>query len=388
MINVLTIGSDRNLFKKESQVRARVSKQGGVFDQLHVVVFSLSETGLKSEKIAENVWIYPTNSSSRLLYIRDAIALSKKIFFDNNLTFSNTVVSAQDPFEAGITASFVSGNLKIPLHLQIHTDFLSPFFRRQSLLNRLRVSMARLVLPKADGIRVVSERIAESIKKSDIKLKTNPIILPVFADFYKISDGTPSFDLHVKYPNFKSIVLMVGRLSPEKNILSALNALALVVKKYPNIGMVIVGDGPDKANLILRAKNLGIGKNVVFESWQEDLVSFYKTANLFVLASNYEGYGLVLIEAAAAGCPIITTDVGIAREMLGENHEQFIYPVGDEKCLAGKIILLLEDVGLRRKYSVDLSLWTANQYFPNIAEYLKRYQKLLEDCLKDERGAK
>ena len=55
---------------------------------------------------------------------------------------------------------------------------------------------------------------------------------------------------------------------------------------------------------------------MVFEGWQENLISYYKTANLFLLSSNYEGYGMTLLEAAAAGCPIISTDVGIAGELL------------------------------------------------------------------------
>ena len=71
--------------------------------------------------------------------------------------------------------------------------------------------------------------------------------------------------------------------------------------------------------------------------WQDDLTSYYKNADLFLNVSNYEGYGLAL-EAAISGCPIVTTDVGIAPELQKSGATISICPVGDVICIADGII--------------------------------------------------
>ena len=248
------------------------------------------------------------------------------------------------------------------------------------MLNRLRVSIAKRVLPKAAGIRVVSKRIADSLKTSGINLRAESAILPVFSDLERFEEP-PALDLHNKYPKFKFIILMVSRLAKEKNIPLALEALALVVKKFRQAGLVVVGDGPEEGKLRRLTVSLGIADNVIFEPWQKEIGSYYKTANMLLLTSLYEGYGLVLAEAAAAGCPFVSTDVGIAREICGKQYEKFVCPVGDEKCLAKNILNLLGDNYARSQYSLDLKLWAESRDFPNLTEYVNRYRQILEDCL-------
>jgi 1,2-diacylglycerol 3-alpha-glucosyltransferase len=80
--------------------------------------------------------------------------------------------------------------------------------------------------------------------------------------------------------------------------------------------LIIVGSGPRLASLRALATKLGISGSVAFESWvdQPTIASYYKTADLFLNTSLFEGYGMTLVEARAAGCPIVSTDVGVARE--------------------------------------------------------------------------
>ncbi|TSC66959.1 MAG: glycosyltransferase, partial [Parcubacteria group bacterium Gr01-1014_73] len=122
-------------------------------------------------------------------------------------------------------------------------------------------------------------------------------------------------DLRKKYPQFDFIALAVGRLEPEKNSSLALEIWREVVKKNPLAGLVIIGSGSLEKSLKLKAKSLKLEDNVIFEQWKNDLVSYYKTADVFLNTSFYEGYGLAMAEARAASLPVISTDVGAVREL-------------------------------------------------------------------------
>lgn len=108
---------------------------------------------------------------------------------------------------------------------------------------------------------------------------------------------------------------MASRLTREKNIELALRAFALARKSVLEAGLVVVGDGDEKKRLLNVVRSLGISKAVIFEPWTDDLASYYKTADVFLNTSLYEGYGRTLVEARTAGIPVISTDVGVAYEV-------------------------------------------------------------------------
>jgi glycosyltransferase involved in cell wall biosynthesis len=190
-------------------------------------------------------------------------------------------------------------------------------------------------LPKADSIRVVSNRIKNYLVEKLVIAAEKISVRPIFVDVERIKNAPilDGGDLHKKYPRFEKIILMASRLEREKNIPLALHAFALVLQAIehttqqgrhwarllgvPKAGLVIVGSGSQEAKLRALAAQLGLGENVIFESWADSatLVSYYKTADLFLNTSLYEGYGMTLVEAHAAGCAMISTDVGVAREV-------------------------------------------------------------------------
>ncbi len=134
---------------------------------------------------------------------------------------------------------------------------------------------------------------------------------------------------------------MASRLTKEKNIGMAIKAMKGVIKQYPETGLIIVGDGPEKNKL--KAESRKLKANVVFENWTDDLASFYKTADLFLLTSNYEGYGRTVIEAMVANCPVVMTDVGIAGEIIKDGYSGLVVPVGNAKKLEEAILRMAGD---------------------------------------------
>ena len=355
------LSTDANIFDETSNVRERMKWYGSVFEELHIIVCARTgknprprqaKMGGQKTKISENVFVYSTLNESRFLCLWEAYRIAKRIIQTINYQPSTTnyvVITAQDPFEVGLVGYALKNRFGVPLQLQIHTDFLSPYFWRESFKNKIRVLLARFLIPRADGIRVVSERIKKQLQTKNYKLKTDPVVLPIFVNIEKIRATTITTDLHKKYPQFDFIILMASRLTREKNITMAFSALSSLIRANRRIGLIIVGEGPEKEKLKLLTNRYSLDTNVIFEPAVdfETLVSYYKTADLFLLTSNYEGYGRTIVEALAAQCPVAMTDAGIAGEIVENGKSGIVIPVKNTQALQEAIEMLIKHLSMR-----------------------------------------
>lgn len=334
-MRILSISIDRKVFEEDSNVRQRFFDYGTLVDRLDVIILNKESEPFRRKKIAKNVYLYPTNSINKFYYFTDAVKVALKI---NSLIKENEsgidLVTAQDAYETGIIAWMIAKKLKIKLELQIHTDLFNKYFIKHSFRNRIRSIIAKFLLTKADHIRVVSKRIKNSLP---IEIQKKSItVIPVFSSAALVQVISPSFSLKEKYPQFKFIILMMSRLEEEKNISLAISAMKEVVRIFPKTALVIVGSGSKRNSLRKLARRKGLEQNIIFNSWTDDPISYYKTVDLFLSTSNYEGYGLSLVEAVLSHCPILTTNVGIVGEILSGNNA-LLCDVGDEKCLVSSL---------------------------------------------------
>jgi glycosyltransferase involved in cell wall biosynthesis len=370
-MKILSIGTDRKLFEKDSMTFWR-QKQYSIKAEMHIIVFSLSKLGLQ-EVHEDNLHIYPTNSVSKLFYIFDAVRLGKKVVQNSGFVRGSSVISVQDPFETGRVGVVLKKLFNFPLQVQVHTDFLDPHFKNP-LLNRVRVIMANFVLPMADGIRVVSLAVAQSIGNKFPKLKDRIDVLPVFVDIQSILDNKEQ----ISGKQWKNNIVMASRFSQEKRIDVALSALQKVIKSDPDAGLTIIGSGEERENLIKTVNKLGLTHHVTFLNWQNNLIPHFKSADIFLLSSEYEGYGIVLIEAGASGVPIVTTKVGIAKTELFKNGENsYVCPVGDIECISKSIIDLLKNPEKRELFKERIQD-SIKKIAISQEEYVSRYISLLE----------
>lgn len=379
MIRLITIGTDRKVFEEGSAVRARLLRQRELFSELHVIVFSRQSDNLRVQQIG-NLWLYPTSSLSKILYVKDAVSLATGLVLQRAMVKTNSVISAQDPFECGLAGYFSSKRGgDIPLHIQIHTDFLSPEFAASSFLNRARVFISRFVLTHARGIRVVSNRIKESLESSTIKTSATVEVLPVFSE-HAITWAEKSLRRFKKNALDSALVFMAARFAPEKDFSTALRALELGRMAGGVLGLVIVGEGSLESRIRDEIVARGLQDAVKIELWQSDLSSLYRVEDIVLLTSRFEGYGLVLLEAAIHGQPIVTTDVGIARELILAPYERFICPVGDYACIGRALLELSSNPLLRKEYGNALRTVAKKKIIP-AEEYWKKYQLDLERCV-------
>ncbi len=307
-MKVLMLSTDANIAKEGESASERIKIYGSLVEKM--TVFILAGRGAKTESsLGDNIRIKVLGSAKSIWPLGRAVFLGLKTEAD--------IITCQDPFFTGLVGCCLKWWLKSPLEIQVHTDLFSPAFGAMSRLNMIKVRLAKYTLPQADRVRVVSDRIKHSLLEAKINLQAQVEVLPIFVDTEKIKKTVPSFDLHQRYPSFKNIILMVSRLAEEKDFPLALNAFAILVREYPASGLVIVGAGPERKNILALAGQLGISDRVVLEGWKTDLISYYKTADVFLQTSLFEGYGLALVEAVTAGLPVVSTPVGIMEENLG-----------------------------------------------------------------------
>jgi len=335
-MKLLMISTDGNILNEGSGVQMRQIEYAKKYDEVHIIVFTMGHRDPKEMiQITGNLFVHPTHSQSKISCIKDAIHIGREII--KNARFSTAdMITTQDPFLTGVVGKRLKKKFNIPLEIQIHTDIGSPYFASESLKNKIFLYLAKKNIPYADHIRVVSERIrrflieGKLIRVPELKIEVRPIMI----DTEKIKNMSITVDVHKKYPQFRKIILMASRLTKEKDIVTAIKAFAQVHKNISDTGLIIVGSGPELENLQLTTNNLQLQDDVIFEPWieQTTLFSYYKTADIFLSTSLYEGYGMSMAEADAAGCPIVATDAGIAPKIA-----RHLCSVGDVVCIANAI---------------------------------------------------
>jgi glycosyltransferase involved in cell wall biosynthesis len=138
------------------------------------------------------------------------------------------------------------------------------------------------------------------------------------------------------------IIGTVGRFVPQKAPEVLLQAFARVAQQQRNARLVMVGDGPLRKSLERKAAELGISQAVILPGYV-DSPQVMAAFDLFVLSSRYEGFPYVLLEALAAGLPLVTTEVGGAEMTVEPGRNGFVVPVDDERTLADRLCRVLRN---------------------------------------------
>jgi glycogen synthase len=176
------------------------------------------------------------------------------------------------------------------------------------------------------------------------------------------SELRPSGDLRALRRQFaaahEKLVLLVGRLVYEKGFQLALDALPAVIERVGHVRFLVAGSGTHEAELKAQAQRLGLSRHGTFVGWIGDdvLHSLYRIADLCVVPSIYEPFGLVALEAMASGCPCIVADTGGLREVVPVGERVGLrFNGGDAEHLAVMVERLLVDEALRDRLVAEAS---------------------------------
>ncbi len=235
---------------------------------------------------------------------------------------------------------------------------------------------------KSDFVTMPTEQAIRNL------LSKHEINVPVAAvsngvDLSHFKPGKVKDEIYEKYGVSKDvpIVLYVGRVDPEKQVGIVIQAFKEALRKVPEMEMVIVGDGVDKIRLEKLSKELEIDKKVSFlgRVVSDDLYELYKTGSVFATASEIETQGIVLIEAAAIGLPLIAVNKGAVAEVCRDGENGVLCHPGSVEEISEAIVKILSDKKLQKEYSKrSLEIAKEHDLEKTLDRFINIYNKVIK----------
>ena len=134
------------------------------------------------------------------------------------------------------------------------------------------------------------------------------------------------------------LIVFTGRLSPEKRADDLIRAYERLRSSFPDVALAVIGSGREEEKLRTLA-----GGNVIFPGVVDDTAPWLRAADVFVLPSDTEGMSNALLEAMACGLPCVASEVGAARDLVGEDEAGLLFEAGDEQALEAALARMLKD---------------------------------------------
>jgi len=335
------ISLDRTLLGADysGDVLERHQKYTDLIGRLDIIVFS--KKGFNKKKINENFRIYPTNSKTKLTYIFDAYEIARNIYWPDKFD----LIVCQDPFLTGLAGWFIKKRFKVPLLIHFHGDFWQNKYwlieKGRWWFNWFFLILSKFLINKTDGVRVVSSGIKDKLVKKGInKRKIKVVPTPVDLEKFVHCDPIKVKKFRKDYKDRK-VLINVGRKDPSKDYKTLYKAINLVYQDYKKLAFWHIGSKDYLPGRIKADENLI--STSIDKINQEELTNYYHASDIYVSSSCSESFGKVLIEAMAAGLPIVATATTGSKEIIKDGENGFLVPIGDSETLAKKILFLLNN---------------------------------------------
>jgi glycosyltransferase involved in cell wall biosynthesis len=298
------------------------------------------------------------------------------ILHAHNLFFSSTAVAVA-----------LKHLLKIPLVTTLHLGSLRHLGGHSQLIASCyeRV-IGRAIIRNCDRLIAVSEAVA----KHALSLGARPEAVRTIANGVDPNEFQPDperLDGTAKNGTFR--IACVGRLIFNKGPQFLIEAAPSILAARPDAEFVFVGDGPLRAGLEERTRELGIGQRVRFLGTRPDVSAILRGCDLLVRPSLLEGMPLAILEAMACGLPVIATPISGSAELVSHGQNGLLVPTPDPESLTGAVLRLIEDEPLRRAQG-RMGRWLAengHSWDAVARRHLSVYSELLSPAAADGSGA-
>lgn len=172
----------------------------------------------------------------------------------------------------------------------------------------------------------------------------------------------------------EKVILTGGRLSSEKGIDYFLRAAEKLIKIFPPVKFLIVGEGSEREKLEREVESMNLEEKVIFTGYRDDLPQIMKISDVVVLSSKWEGLPNLLIEAMACKLPVVATNVGGCKEIVKEGENGFLVEYGDIENLTEKILYILKNPEMSEKMGKKGYEFIKTHF--NIKDKIKQYENI------------
>jgi len=221
---------------------------------------------------------------------------------------------------------------------------------RVGLAARASRAAHRWVQRHTDRYIAVSHAVEKAMIERESGLAGKVAVIPNGISALDLASLVPASEIRdsLAIPRDALLIVCAARLSPEKNIATLIEAMGKVTGEVPRARCVIVGEGPERKALEEQIRKAPWGGQILLPGFLQDAISIIRAADVFVLPSRAEPFGLVLLEAMALGKPVVSTAAGGPLEIVKIGETGFLVPPGDSAAMAGAIVTLLGDPELAR----------------------------------------
>lgn len=258
----------------------------------------------------------------------------------------------KDPFgpmivhSHGPRAGFISRLFALKGVKSVYTEhlFIHEYRLRNPINNWIQRKIVSLQNKKTDLIIAVSSSVKDHLVKNNLASANKVVVIN-----NAIEPKETVLNKKIKLANKAPIIGAIGSLNSQKGHEFLIKAMSLIKTKYPLSMLEIIGDGPLKNPLKLKAKELNIEHNITFLGYQNDVGKYMKHWDVFVLPSLSETFGIVILEAMQAGIPVVATDVGGIKDIISNHINGILVKSKDPKGIANAAIEIIGRPALAAK---------------------------------------
>ncbi len=316
-------------------------------NKVHLITRTRNHWSCPDEETIKGVHIHRVDSENQFLFplkcFMKIITLNGKYHFD--------VIHSHFTGYLTLFCSFASALIRKPFFITAYGITLDP--KSISSLKRAVIRISFFFAKKIISISRYTKELSENYAPKNKHTLITPGIEP---SKLKVTINSKEFRRKHKLGN-GPLLLSIGGLVWRKGFDISISIMPDIVRKYPDAKLVIIGKGPEEANLKKLTKKLKLEKNVIFwPTWvsDEDLANFYNACDIFILMNitkgeAVQGFGIVYVEANALGKPIIGGEGGGISDATVDKKAGFIINPYDKELLKEKLFILIKNKKLRKK---------------------------------------
>jgi N-acetyl-alpha-D-glucosaminyl L-malate synthase BshA len=237
--------------------------------------------------------------------------------------------------------------------------------------------VVKFAIENSDGVTAVSRYLKNrTIEEFDIRREIR--VIPNFVEAVRPSPGPEVCDREAFAPRKEKILVHASNFRPVKRIGDAVRVFARVREEIP-AKLLLIGEGPERLFIQQLVRELKLGADVHFLGEQDQLEPLFLCADLFLLPSEQESFGLTALEAMACGVPVIASDVGGLPEVVVQGETGYLCPVGDIAAMAASAVALLSDPARHALFKARARKRAEESF--NADDIVPRYEAFYEELL-------